>query len=538
MQSPFSHILFTNYAPNASETAQIIEFCSKPEAELAKLDLEIRKLQQALEDLTRQRNDIQDVVDSHRALLSPVRRVPVEILQNIFVLCRHAERNPAMDESEAPLLLGRICRSWREICIGTAELWSSLHLVGYDGFTSDLTSATNVTSENMERLVVWLERSGDVPLNISLFIPPHYDSPSPPSQFLAAILPYAHRWRCIDLISPESDLTVFRELKSNDVPLLETFSYRPTGVRSPTDNALLLETLLPFLDAAPILHQLSLQLSSRLPSFESLWPRLTELCITDQISSWNMAKWVQVLAACTRLRACTLSYYPLPEEPDVLGSRIVLPHLRSLSIHSLLGRIHPSRHFSLLDYLTLPNLHDLKSVGHCSVRVIPSIIELLRRSACLLEKLVIQEEELKVEDLRQCLYLTPDLRELDLSLPTCFGDDIDSHRLENILHALSTSTMPSATLCPNLRSVVFHAIDPRYIESLVTFLRSRVDPSLGVARVDSFRLHFHTHLTDNERAMIEAVAEPGVQLVINSRPHFAPAYDRWSGLDEWRIQDM
>ncbi|KAJ7646476.1 hypothetical protein FB45DRAFT_712843, partial [Roridomyces roridus] len=48
-------------------------------------------------------------VDSHTALVSYPRRLPVDIVREIFVACLPAHRNAVMSAQEAPLLLSRIC---------------------------------------------------------------------------------------------------------------------------------------------------------------------------------------------------------------------------------------------------------------------------------------------------------------------------------------------------------------------------------------------------------------------------------------------
>ncbi|KAJ7803751.1 hypothetical protein B0H14DRAFT_2886859, partial [Mycena olivaceomarginata] len=58
-------------------------------------------LQKAISELNEERSSVADYVKAHRALISPFRRLPLDMLQEIFVA--------------SPVLLGRICSSWRTV---------------------------------------------------------------------------------------------------------------------------------------------------------------------------------------------------------------------------------------------------------------------------------------------------------------------------------------------------------------------------------------------------------------------------------------
>ncbi|KAJ6595071.1 hypothetical protein DFH09DRAFT_887300, partial [Mycena vulgaris] len=70
-------------------------------------------------------------ITSLKGVLSPIRRIPPEILAEIFLNCRQNSRASEFysitDPSEAPLLLGRVCSSWRVIAHGTPRLWDALY---------------------------------------------------------------------------------------------------------------------------------------------------------------------------------------------------------------------------------------------------------------------------------------------------------------------------------------------------------------------------------------------------------------------------
>ncbi|KAJ7751712.1 hypothetical protein B0H16DRAFT_1211046, partial [Mycena metata] len=51
----------------------------------------------------------------------PILTLPVEVTTEIFVHC--LPENPILSGKLAPLLLGRICRKWRDIAYGHPRLW-------------------------------------------------------------------------------------------------------------------------------------------------------------------------------------------------------------------------------------------------------------------------------------------------------------------------------------------------------------------------------------------------------------------------------
>jgi hypothetical protein len=115
-------------------------------ARLEELDLEILRLQ----------TERQILIES---LTFPVATLPVEITSQIFVHCLtepHDLRNAST--SDAPLVLARVCRRWRDIALSVPELWTSWSLAT-DGGRQERVSYS---------LKLWLARSKNRPLSIRL----------------------------------------------------------------------------------------------------------------------------------------------------------------------------------------------------------------------------------------------------------------------------------------------------------------------------------------------------------------------------------
>ncbi|KAF8999385.1 hypothetical protein BDQ17DRAFT_1246559, partial [Cyathus striatus] len=128
MFSPFQQHLKTNYAPSNEELDDIRSFVEVSSKEVHSIDNEIDQLQQRLHLLQEKRSKACDFLDQHRALASPARRISKDVLEEIFLACLPADRNPCINTTGAPLLLTHICSSWRSIAHSLPRLWSSIHI--------------------------------------------------------------------------------------------------------------------------------------------------------------------------------------------------------------------------------------------------------------------------------------------------------------------------------------------------------------------------------------------------------------------------
>ncbi|TFK36672.1 hypothetical protein BDQ12DRAFT_754779 [Crucibulum laeve] len=87
MDSIFTDRLGTNYVPSDGEIDEIKRYLSVPKAQLRELENEIMQIQTILEDLMRKRDTILATIEGHHALISPARRLPHDVVQEIFLRC-------------------------------------------------------------------------------------------------------------------------------------------------------------------------------------------------------------------------------------------------------------------------------------------------------------------------------------------------------------------------------------------------------------------------------------------------------------------
>ncbi|KAF7356312.1 hypothetical protein MVEN_00963500 [Mycena venus] len=454
--------LGTNYVPTARERRTLEDYCQRSMEKIAR----VSKIIQGSSIL---RAALQERVDPYLALLSPVRAMPPEILQEIFVACLPTRYCAIMHPSDSPLLLGRVCSAWRTIALSTPELWSSVHVVVLPSPES---------AAPCELLRTWLQRSGNWPLSISVFIPLGRGFEENLRTFMDIILPYSPRWKSLRLLQrnwPE----LLCKLTSEDVPLLEVLQIAHASFDSHAIR---------FLAIPPNLRDLSLKCSqgdAHIPPRR--WDRITSLCLESGKNFFNLdaGQVLELIEQCANLRSCRLGF-PVqatggPSLSTSAAHQITLLHLSSLSLTADIITTSPFNMVNFLAALVLPSLRALDLSGVCivysGVPVVSDVLfaldELVCRSSCDVQSLRVQFVEGDPEALVRCLRRCPGLTSLDLVQPGIF-DDGEPSDLTPALRELGDST-----LCPRLRHLRLTHCD--YTEEIHPVLKALIETRCALA---------------------------------------------------------
>ncbi|KAF9459869.1 hypothetical protein BDZ94DRAFT_1134033, partial [Collybia nuda] len=91
------------------------------DSQIGLLKLKIRELEAEMKSTEESRSQNRSQLRHLKAILSPMRRVPPEVLAKIFYFCLKPPIVPQI--SAAPLLLCRICKKWRDVALKSPELW-------------------------------------------------------------------------------------------------------------------------------------------------------------------------------------------------------------------------------------------------------------------------------------------------------------------------------------------------------------------------------------------------------------------------------
>ncbi|KAJ7253536.1 hypothetical protein C8J57DRAFT_1237342 [Mycena rebaudengoi] len=461
------HKLNTNIIPDDAECQQIRDFLVDLRKEVAHLAEQIARMQKLLDDLTRKRDDLTEFIDAHLALVSPARRLPDDVVREIFVASLPANRNCAISAQESPLLLCTICQSWRNLAVSTPRMWASIHIV----------APANDKIERMAQTVhAWLARSGALPLSISLTASRSTWPPPDASSLLTALIRYSLRWKHIRFILPPDQFEPLSSLSLEDAPVLEkaivvgfTGQYADHTIMSPR-LAFLQTTSLSSVNAQFIYPQTPIRLEFlRHLSFEVVG--VSQTYISPQST-------LEILRRCALLETCTIL---INGDLDVsLDVSSTLPcrmeHLRHFRVRS-----YPTRATYFFEILVLPNLRRLEYTGSHELDFLP-----LLTSAQSVECLVL-DSSASTTALLAVLRLTPMLEELDLTgnpitpsadpAMTWFVPDGQFIPLLTP-HAESEFTV----ICPRLQCITLMRFSALSDAALIEFILARK----GLSRIDVF----------------------------------------------------
>ncbi|KAK7001365.1 hypothetical protein R3P38DRAFT_3284217 [Favolaschia claudopus] len=264
MESPFAHRFGTNYVPTDEEIDQI-------KLDLLLLSEELARIDERIRELSEQRAKIRAYIEPRKALISHSRRLPMDILEAIFLACLPTSRNAAMSLREAPLLLCRVCSAWRAAALSMPRLWASLHI------PVDFIMAKDSRSFAVDQ---WLNRAAAASMSLSICdtsggwvwgLPP--DSSPASDTLLKSLTRSSASWRNIEFMDMNSGTA---DALAAIEPLKRLESFKITGDSSHLFQFNLLKG--PRLRAVTLLSEsdFDLNLAHTLPV---AWRQLTHLTI-------------------------------------------------------------------------------------------------------------------------------------------------------------------------------------------------------------------------------------------------------------------
>ncbi|KAJ7643396.1 hypothetical protein DFH06DRAFT_598683 [Mycena polygramma] len=128
-----SALLNSNEAPFDSDISFVQSALEKTDARLAFLDAEMTRLRKRLPQLEEEHAALLSYRSKTNAILSPLRRMPPEVLSEIFCWTLPPARNvglhPRVGVSHSPWVLTHISSRWRAIALSNPSLWSLVAIV-------------------------------------------------------------------------------------------------------------------------------------------------------------------------------------------------------------------------------------------------------------------------------------------------------------------------------------------------------------------------------------------------------------------------
>ncbi|KAJ6538797.1 hypothetical protein DFH09DRAFT_1283183 [Mycena vulgaris] len=523
MTFSFAPKLGTNYCPEDGEIAQIRTLLVEPTLRLERLGGEIADMQKAIDKLKEERDALVAYVEAHKALISPVRR-------NIRG-CLPTHRNCVMSAREAPVLLGRICSSWRMISLSTPRLWARLHIVEPSrSYAPTTPSVEEKFAQRLETTKTWLGRSGHCPLTISLEggvdVPRNLNPSSDSRIFVEALIPLAHRWRHIEFTVTSAALEPLFQLTEANVPMLKSVRLYQCSGREGDSN--LNWKLFGMLRGRQIS---SFSITGRNFTFPELplqWNRLTALSmlrspsVPSSLAAITSETALHIISRCSELRECKLGV--VDDRPAEMEAPRPIEHP---FIHTFELSTGTTVTFKLLlGHLSLPNLRDFtfRVTWHPSFNNPPTEtgIDIQALGAFLASSVHFESLGMETNELSN----HPCLR---FPLPWGVPADTPSTLDDDVL-ALLAPTLAVTDCCPALQEL--HIYNPRTLSdaALLRLIMSRTagGPRTKLKRVTVL---FPREMQDDILPDLQPLIKRGLNVTIKHLPPMSPPdYSPWVGL--------
>ncbi|KAJ7596577.1 hypothetical protein C8J56DRAFT_290973 [Mycena floridula] len=331
------------------------------------------------------RSEVQQIIKDLETIISPIRRIPNELLCDIFSLA--AGELDVFDEENLAYVLIQVCTHWRTVAISCTELWAQMQF---------LTSQSNRPDDFLLRMAqTALDRAGPARLIDLQLI---QCRPSLQSNLLKLLLSRATSWRSVMFqgwgLSALGLLTTARDKWDNLESLAFEFCvFKPFLWREAFRRC-------------PRLHKVNGPLEL-LQSLIIPWGQITE-CEVDNIYS---ADYVDLIRKADRLTVFRTSPETDHSWPANGGPPVEHSSLRLLSVNNSV----------MLSELTLPSLDELNvTLKGRLERIHDSLTNLhsfFIRSSCRLQKLHFQSSmnhDITEAELFAILDCVPALTQLSL----------------------------------------------------------------------------------------------------------------------------
>ncbi|KAJ7609117.1 hypothetical protein FB45DRAFT_1067140 [Roridomyces roridus] len=491
----WQRLVKSNDAPGSAELAFIRSVVSDTGARLDFLDSEISRLRDRLEQLQAERAQLSEYHSQNVSILSPLRRMPPEVLVQIFLRTLPPFDDSNGDASDArgsPWTLAQVSGRWREIALSTPSLWSTLRVFAHDP-----------DSEHSDMLQAQLRRSGMRNLDIQFF---GYENDNTTEQV-----------KLFDLLSEHSARweTLYIQLSSALVPRLA-------------------------------------QLRGRLPSLQRLWlqwdSEQSQLGV-DSITCFrtapslfdagvaNKAHFIPVLVPAHQLTTYRLHgpwkmhLHVLKLAPNIVSARIITafdgeepwpePGPQTIDLVHL-QRLYVSDQ-RILDYLRAPHLAELAvrlSVTDGESILVNSLDALFVRSACAPQKLYLKgiSSVITLGILKKHPFITA----ITLAFLAGGTDAMEAHM----------TMLADVSEYQHLREISFGAFDSMPIDYplFLRMLKSRLRSSLRAASFFAIEGPDPDPVT---LAGLDELRDGGLDLRVESGPEAQTGINVWENVCLW-----
>ncbi|KAF7345578.1 ABC protein [Mycena venus] len=211
----YDRLLNSNDTPDEDRDLKLVDsVVSQTEACLGRLDDHITRLRTRLKQLEDQQRLLSNYLARNKSILSPLRRMPPEILLEVFswtlspILA--VRRGGSFNVNEPPWILGHVSSRWRAVALAAPSLWSMVAL----NYTAPVDDRSRTNSRSM--LETQLARART--LKVHFYGSEIYET-QPQTEMFEFLAAHSTRWEELS-ISLTSDLVPLLASLRGRIPLL------------------------------------------------------------------------------------------------------------------------------------------------------------------------------------------------------------------------------------------------------------------------------------------------------------------------------
>jgi len=177
--------------------------CCDPSLRPPRASAEMLRLRRIIQQLQIRGREILQYLNLKRCLLSPIRRLPPELLQMMFSFAIIADRRGTQSAVGA-VRLAHVCSYWRIIALDTASLWATILI----------RRAPSRHQSSIPHLQFYSSHAKAFPLTV-------HCHKFPPTRFLKTLARLSHRW-CNISLTGGNDVFEALDVVRRKIPLLKS----------------------------------------------------------------------------------------------------------------------------------------------------------------------------------------------------------------------------------------------------------------------------------------------------------------------------
>ncbi|KAJ7768692.1 hypothetical protein DFH07DRAFT_736322 [Mycena maculata] len=214
-----TRLLESNDAPLGTDIPTVRQIISDQQARVDAFNAQIDALQTTMGQLITERDAAAESVRTHSTIISPLRRVPSELICEIFSLTQCTQRIGRETVNCPPWHLAHICRSWRYWTLSDPFLWCSIEISHINGSRSTPPFNVFYPLSMIETQLLW---SGNVPLHVSIQWWMVAEG-----ELLDLLLLHCERWctDCVHVLDKDASLVSRLRDVQGQIPQLQKFQF-------------------------------------------------------------------------------------------------------------------------------------------------------------------------------------------------------------------------------------------------------------------------------------------------------------------------